>query len=71
MDAELAVSSTSTDSWKTGVINKRMVGKVIYQYKYSIWIKASVLLANARPLEYVKKYKMLLSVLISMYKHEC
>ena len=50
MDGELAVSSISTDSWKTGVINKRMVGKEIYQYKYSIWIKALVLLANARPL---------------------
>ena len=50
MDAELAVSSISTDSWKTGVTNKQMVGKESYQYKYSIWVKALALLANARPL---------------------
>ena len=50
MDAKLAVSSVSTDSWETEAINKQMVGKESYRYKYSIWIEALALLADARPL---------------------
>ena len=50
MDAELAVLSFSTDSWKTEAINERMVGKETYQYRYSVWIEALALLACARPL---------------------
>ena len=42
MDAELAVSSVSTDSWETEAINEQMVGKEGYQYRYSVWIKVLV-----------------------------
>ena len=48
MDAELAVLSFSTDSWKTKAINERIVGKETYQYRYSVWIEALALSAYAR-----------------------
>ena len=50
MDAELAVSSVSTDSWETNAINEGMVGKESYRYRYSIWIEWLALAAYARPL---------------------
>ena len=50
MDAELAVSSVSTDSWETEAINKWMVGKESYRCRYSIWIEALALLAYSKPL---------------------
>ena len=64
MDAELAVSSVSTDSLETEVINERMVGKESYPYRYSIWIEALALSADPRPL--VHNYKMLLCGSMSM-----
>ena len=50
MDAELAVSSVSTDSWEKEAINEWMVGKESYRYKYSVWIEVLALLAYSRPL---------------------
>ena len=43
MDAELVVLSVSTDSWETEAINKGMVGKESYQYRYSVWIETLAL----------------------------
>ena len=48
MDAELAVSSVSTDSWETEVINELIVGKESYRYRYSIWIDVLALSAYSR-----------------------
>ena len=45
MDAELAVSSVTTDSWETEAINEGMVGKESYRYRYSVWIEALALSA--------------------------
>ena len=50
MDAELAVSSVSTESWETEAINDWMVGKEIYRYWYSVWIEVLAFSAYARPL---------------------
>ena len=49
MDVELVVLSVSTDSWETEAINKGMVGKESYRYRYSVWIEtlAFVGLCNA------------------------
>ena len=48
IDAELALSSVSTNSWETEAINKWMIGKEIYRYRYSVWIKALALSVYAR-----------------------
>ena len=50
MDAELAVSSVSTDSWEKEAINERMVGKESHRYRYSVWIEVLALSAYSRSL---------------------
>ena len=57
MDAELAVSSVSTDSWETEAINEGVVGKESYRYRYSVWIEAlglSALIYKAFSTQYIK-----------------